>query len=211
VRSVPVASQRLIFGGRELLDHQTLQFYGLEEGRTIHLVIRRNANPANPQSTSDPEAPFAENAPLLHHPDQSNDIPPEDDQLPVDVMDLVRACRLIRLFAIIDTILLILFAFWGSLIFLAGVPLAICGYFGAKNLKRWCLLVYALFTLLSVAFRVYLAYIYDTWLMIVVTALSVCLELYIFKQTINVYSVIPRLNPDDVRMLHNIMEVNVFW
>ena len=57
----------------------------------------------------------------------------------LDVMELARACRLIRLFAIIDCVLMILFAFWGDLLFLAGVPLAICGYFGAKNLKRGAL------------------------------------------------------------------------
>ena len=54
----------------------------------------------------------------------------------VDVMEVARQCRLIRLFAIIDCILIILFAFWGDLFFLIGLPLAACGYLGAKKLNR---------------------------------------------------------------------------
>jgi len=122
-------------------------------------------------------------------------------------MDIARICRLIRLFAIIDCILMILFAFWGSLLFLCGIPLAICGYFGAKSLKRGLLFIYGVFILLSIAFRIYLAYLYPTWLMILLTVVSVLLEMYIFRQTIAALFIIPQLSNNDRRILSQVSDV----
>jgi hypothetical protein len=37
---IPVQRQRLVFGGYQLLDHQTLFDYNVHEGNTIHLIIK---------------------------------------------------------------------------------------------------------------------------------------------------------------------------
>jgi len=133
----------------------------------------------------------------LNNDNNNNNRHNEIDRHDVDIMDVARMCRLIRLFAIVDCILMILFAFWGSLLFLCGVPLAICGYIGARNLKRAPLFLYGIFILLSIAFRIYLAYIFPTWLMILLTVVSVLLELYVFRQTIFVFNIIPQLTNND--------------
>ncbi|HEX2594300.1 MAG TPA: ubiquitin-like protein [Rhizomicrobium sp.] len=37
---IPVAQQRLIYGGKQLEDTATLSSYGLTDGATVHLVLR---------------------------------------------------------------------------------------------------------------------------------------------------------------------------
>ena len=36
---IPPVQQRLIFGGRGIADEKTLEFYKIESGHTIHLVL----------------------------------------------------------------------------------------------------------------------------------------------------------------------------
>jgi len=244
-QDIPVFAQRLIYSGRELVDDQLISSYNLDEGRTIHLVMRRQLSSSTSYGTSISNANLQshtvvlpsntdninlsenkeenidnnrdnasgpidiesqENEPL--NPNENN-LEANDNAQPhsVDVMDIARMCRLIRLFAIIDCVLMILFAFWGDLLFLCGVPLAICGYFGAKSLKRGPLFIYGIFILLSIAFRVYLAYLYSTWLMILLAVISVLLELYIFKQTITVFAIIPQLSNNDRRVLNQLSDM----
>ena len=124
----------------------------------------------------------------------------------MDLMECGRSCRLIKLFSIIESILLILFAFWGNILFLCGLPLSICGYIGSKKLNRIFLFLYVIFLLASIGFRIYLAYLYFTWLMIVLTVISEFLELYILKITISLSIKIPRLSNHDYRVLNQMTQ-----
>ena len=64
--------------------------------------------------------------------------------------------------------------------------------------------IYGFFILLSIAFRVFLAYYYFSWLMVALSVVSVLLELYILKQTIYVFRKIPNLSAHDLRMLQEL-------
>merc|ERR1712154_376274 len=201
VTNIEPTKQRLIFSARELVDSNALSEYsGLVNGKTIHLVIRRNVD-IESQTQSQPHDlrnPLAQ--PINHN--INNDV--YDEGIPmVDVMELSRSCRLIKIFALIDCCLMIVFAIYNQF-FLIGVPLALCGLIGAKRLQRIPLFIYGFFILLSIAFRVFLAYYYFSWLMVALSVVSVLLELYILKQTIYVFRRIPNLSAHDLRMLQEL-------
>lgn len=194
------SKQRLIYSARELVDAHTLSEYpNLTDGKTIHLVIRRNIDIETGEvQTETLTQPLAQ--PINHDISHAHD----DEGIPmIDVMEMSRSCRLIKIFALIDCALMIVFAIYNQF-FLIGVPLAICGFIGAKRLQRIPLFIYAFFILLSIAFRVFLAYYYFSWLMVALSVVSVLLELYILKQTIYVIRKIPNLSQHDLRMLQEL-------
>lgn len=51
VSEIPASSQRLIYSGKILKDDQTLQFYKLQDGHSVHLV-KSSKGPANPSGGS---------------------------------------------------------------------------------------------------------------------------------------------------------------
>lgn len=199
--SIAIIKQRLIYSARELVDSCLLSEYpNLSDGKTIHLVIRRNVDVESgevlPPGSSD-----TLRQPLAHPIDHAMNGHDDHEGVPMmDVMEMSRSCRLIKIFALIDCALMIVFAIYNQF-FLIGVPLAICGFIGAKRLQRIPLFIYGFFILLSIAFRVFLAYYYFSWLMVALSVVSVLLELYILKQTIYVFRRIPNLSDHDHRML----------
>eukprot|EP01083_Nonionella_stella_P198664 729223_1 len=205
ITNISCTQQRLIFSARELIDNATLMEYSsLTDGKTIHLVIRRNVNNHNAGDIESGETlrqPLAQ--PIDHN---MTDNLNNDEGIPfIDVMELSRSCRLIKIFALIDCALMIVFAIYNQF-FLIGIPLALCGFIGAKRLQRIPLFIYLVFILLSIAFRVFLAYTYFSWLMVALSVVSVLLELYVFKQTIYVFRKIPLLSAHDLRMLQELSQ-----
>jgi len=199
---IAVIKQRLIFSARELVDSCLLNEYpNLVDGKTIHLVIRRNVD----VESGEMMAPGSETLrqPLAHPIDHNMGGGDEEGVPMMDVMEMSRSCRLIKIFALIDCALMIVFAIYNQF-FLIGVPLAICGFIGAKRLQRIPLFIYGFFILLSIAFRVFLAYYYFSWLMVALSVVSVLLELYILKQTVFVIRKIPDLSAHDLRMLQEL-------
>mmetsp|Transcript_24820 Transcript_24820/g.21703 ORF Transcript_24820/g.21703 Transcript_24820/m.21703 type:complete len:245 (+) Transcript_24820:68-802(+) len=209
LKNIDIIKQRLIFSARELIDTKLINEYPtLVEGKTIHLVIRRNidiesgeVNHSNNNTEETLRQPLAE--PINHNINNTDDY---DEGIPmIDVMEMSRSCRLIKIFALIDCALMIVFAIYNQF-FLIGVPLAICGFIGAKKLQRIPLFIYGIFILLSIAFRIFLAYYYFSWLMVALSVVSVLLELYILKQTIYVFKKIPNLSVHDLRMLQELSQ-----
>eukprot|EP01083_Nonionella_stella_P133437 405678_1 len=114
VTSIPTNKQRLIFSARELLDNATLNEYpGLEDGKTIHMVIRRHID-IESGATSTLTQPLSE--PIDHNINNNSD----EGGIPIiDVMEISRSCRLIKIFSLIDLALMIVFAIYNQ-IFLIG-------------------------------------------------------------------------------------------
>ena len=133
LKNIEIAKQRLIFSARELIDSKSLSEYPtLVDGKTIHLVIRRNIDIESGEVNEETlRQPLAE--PINHDINNADDY---DEGIPmIDVMEMSRSCRLIKIFALIDCALMIVFAIYNQF-FLIGVPLAICGFIGAKKLQR---------------------------------------------------------------------------
>lgn len=207
--NIAIIKQRLIYSARELVDSCLLSEYpNLVDGKTIHLVIRRNIDVESGGELPPGSASTVETLrqPLAHPIDHDMNHHHDGDGEGVPMMDVVemsRSCRLIKIFALIDCALMIVFAIYNQF-FLIGVPLAICGFIGAKRLQRIPLFIYGFFILLSIAFRVFLAYYYFSWLMVALSVVSVLLELYILKQTVYVFRRIPNLTDHDFRMLQEL-------
>jgi len=205
ITNIEVNKQRLIFAAKELNDAKFVNDYNsLEGGKTIHLVIRRSVDIESGQSHQPLTQPLT--APPVDHAMNRYDGDDNEDGIPmIDVMEMSRSCRLIKIFALIDCALMIVFAVYNQF-FLIGVPLAICGWFGAAKLQRLPLFIYIIFILLSIAFRIFLAYYYFSWLMVALSVVSVLLELYILKQTIYICRKIPALSSHDMRMLQELSQ-----
>ena len=138
LKNIEICRQRLIFSARELIDSKQINEYpSLIDGKTIHLVIRRNIDieqgRGEPTTNEDTlRQPLAQ--PIDHNINNNNDL--DEEGIPmIDVMEMSRSCRLIKIFALIDCALMIVFAIYNQF-FLIGVPLAICGFIGAKKLQR---------------------------------------------------------------------------
>jgi len=208
-----------------LLDDRSINYHNVDDGHTIHLVMRKEISPTTSYGTLNSEASNAQISVVSMTTSNSNlqdtvfDIDNEENQLlnanienntnvtemdTFDIIDVVRMCRLIRMFALVDCALLIMFAIWGNILFLCCIPLAISGYIGAKSLKSGFLFLYGVFIMLSMVLRVYLAFIYLTWSMLLLCTISILFELYIFYQTICVLAIIPQLTNNDRRIFNQL-------
>eukprot|EP00483_Globobulimina_turgida_P002703 UN02708 len=170
------------------------------------MVIRRNIDIETGVDSVETTLTQPLAQPINHMVNNSDNNLLNDEGLPmIDVMEMSRSCRLIKIFALIDCALMIVFAIYNQF-FLIGIPLAICGFIGARRLQRVPLFIYAFFILLSIAFRVFLAYYYFSWLMVALSVVSVLLELYILKQTVYVVRKIPILSAHDLRLLQELSQ-----
>ena len=64
-----------------------------------------------------------------------------DAEAMIDVMSVVRLCRFVRIFALIDAVFLLIYGLQAFYFIILAV-LAIAGYWGAKNLDRKYLFMY---------------------------------------------------------------------
>eukprot|EP00483_Globobulimina_turgida_P005062 UN05072 len=142
ITSIARNKQRLIFSAIELVDNAKISDYSnLVDGKTIHMVIRRTINinidiGIEPQTETTLSQPLTQ--PINHmvnDNDNDNDLLNEEGLPMSDVMEMSRSCRLIKIFALIDCALMIVFAIYNQF-FLIGIPLAICGFIGARRLQR---------------------------------------------------------------------------
>merc|ERR1712087_960306 len=111
----------------------------------------------------------------------------------VDVMSVVRLCRFIRIFALIDAVFLLIYGLQAFYFIILAV-LAVAGYWGAKNLARQYLVLYVLCLTLEIAVRGYMIYLdTDNVINIVLLVLMICIDLFVARCVYKLYRAIPIL------------------
>jgi len=114
---------------------------------------------------------------------------------PVDpqrIMDAWQLSRAVKMFAIVDAIILLLWSFaayWP----MALLMLALCGYYGALHYRLPYIVMYVLYLLFLIGFRIYLMVQDEGVLQTVVLVLGILIEVYILNLTIRLIMVIRRL------------------
>jgi len=199
VHGIPASFQRLIYSGRELIDSNTLAFYGLQEWHVLHLVLRQN----NPQQNNQ----YGQvNAIAVRHEADGRPVEPyealaaplaqgpiEDPQRMIDAWQLGRA---VKMFAIVDCVFLLIwsFSYWPLAI---AVFLAICGYYGALHYRLPFVIMYVIYLLLSIGLRVYWMTRGENFLMTLILILGVLIEFYILNITMKFISLLKVLTPQE--------------
>lgn len=184
--------QRLIFRGQELTDDMPMSSNQFEDGCVVHLVMRQSAPhvviPVN-----------AAPAGMLHQPQAQFD--------GLDSWQVSRRCKFVRWFALIDGAFCLLFAISsGFLPLLIGCVCAYAGYLGAKSLRPRLLMVYQIFLIVEIMFRVMLTkYLQQDSFSTVMACLSIIIDVYIMYAIFQLVKVVRRLN-DEQR--ENVIQLN---
>eukprot|EP00457_Paulinella_chromatophora_P004911 gb/GEZN01004924.1/.p1 GENE.gb/GEZN01004924.1/~~gb/GEZN01004924.1/.p1 ORF type:complete len:268 (+),score=16.28 gb/GEZN01004924.1/:31-804(+) len=161
--SIPADHQRLVFSGRELSDTETLQALGVSNGDTLSLLLRKvDVGPviagqaAHPiqQGPQDPGVPDQAVAVIIDGGDHAG----MDFH---DIAEIVRMSRAVKLFAIIDSLLLVLFVFWDTPILSIAIFMPLCGYYGAHKFRRPYVWVYLVYIPLYMGYRAYMTFTQD--------------------------------------------------
>merc|ERR1712241_910067 len=98
-----------------------------------------------------------------------------------DVMSVVRLCRFVRIFALIDAVFLLIYGLQAFYFIILAV-LAVAGYWGAKNMGRQYLILYVLCLTLEIAVRGYMIYLDPhNVINIVLLVLMICIDLFVAR------------------------------
>lgn len=204
--------QRLIHAGRELHDENLLSTYNVQEGTVVHLVLKRRVpNPEDiPPQPEQPQqiaghVPFG--FPAANFGDLENGMGfPQvrmlgnDNVNPARIRMAAQLSRIVRLFALIDVVFLVLWSMSYPILGL-GIVLAVCGYFGARNYKRPLIFAYLLFMVLNVAGRIYWIKISKGMGLIVLISLGIIVEFFIMNFTWKFQKLVSELTPDERQQL----------
>jgi len=181
--------QRLIYRAQELKDEFPLSQYGIQTGSTLHLVVRRNL-PQQNQLNIDVQ----EDA-LMMDP-YSGRFSAMDAEAMIDVMSVVRLCRFVRIFALIDAVFLLIYGLQAFYFIILAV-LAVAGYWGSKNLDRKYLIMYCLCLSLEIAVRCYMIYLDTTNVInVVLLVLMILIDVFVARCVWKLYRAIPLLAPE---------------
>eukprot|EP01083_Nonionella_stella_P032251 88295_1 len=151
-QNVAANLQRLIYRAQELKDDFPLSQYGIQNGSTLHLVIRRNIQQNN---NGQVRVGIPDDGLMVDPYGRFNAM---DAEAMIDVMSVVRLCRFVRIFALIDAVFLLIYGLQAFYFIILAV-LAIAGYWGAKNLDRKYLVMYCLCLCLEIGVRSYMIYL----------------------------------------------------
>eukprot|EP01083_Nonionella_stella_P064845 169387_1 len=181
--------QRLIYRAQELKDDFPLSQYGIQNGSTLHLVVRRHLQ----QNSGQVRVGIPDDGLMV---DPYNRFNAMDAEAMIDVMSVVRLCRFIRIFALIDAVFLLIYGLQAFYFIILAV-LAIAGYWGAKNLDRKYLIMYCLCLCLEIAVRGYMIYLdTDNIINIILLVLMIFIDLFVARCVYKLYRAIPLLGPE---------------
>jgi len=181
--------QRLIYRAQELKDDFPLSQYGIQNGSTLHLVVRRNLQ----QNQGQVRVGIPDDGLMVDPYGRFNAMDPE---AMIDVMSVVRLCRFVRIFALIDAVFLLIYGLQAFYFIILAV-LAIAGYWGSKNLDRKYLFMYELCLFLEIAVRCYMIYLDQTNIInIILLVLMILIDLFVARCVYKLYRAIPLLSPE---------------
>jgi len=185
--------QRLIYRGQELTDEMPMTNNHFENGSVIHMVMRQSPHVVIPVNA----AP----AGILHQPQQAQ----------LDGMDswqVSRKCKFVRWFALIDGAFCLLFAISsGFLPLLIGCVCAYAGYLGAKSLRPRLLMIYQIFIVVEIIFRVMLTkYLQQDSFSTIMACLSIIIDVYILYAIFQLVKVVRSLNEEQRQ---NVIQLNM--
>jgi len=187
-RNVEADRQRLIYRAQELRNEVPLSQYGIQTGSSLHLVIRRNLPPQNQVNVDIPDDGLMM--------DPYGRFSAMDAEAMIDVMSVVRLCRFVRIFALIDAVFLLIYGLQAFYFIILAI-LAVAGYWGSKNLERKYLIMYCLCLLLEIAVRCYMIYLDTTNIInVVLLVLMILIDLFVARCVWKLYRAIPLLGPE---------------
>jgi len=122
--------------------------------------------------------------------------------------------RAVRLFAIVDSLIIILYVISGF--FYAAVALLgpVCGYHGAKNYVRTQTLMYVVFCFVNLSWRTAVFVMARSVTSQILGFLMVMVEVYITRLAVQFYKFIKEFSEEDLRMLRQMDSVParvVYW
>ena len=109
--------------------------------------------------------------------------------------------RAVRLFAIVDSLIIILYVISGF--FYAAVALLgpVCGYHGAKNYVRTQTLMYVVFCFVNLSWRTAVFVMARSVTSQILGFLMVMVEVYITRLAVQFYKFLKEFSEDDLQML----------
>ncbi|ETO26836.1 ubiquitin [Reticulomyxa filosa] len=233
-RDISPERQRLIFRGQELKnDTNLLSEYGVVDQSTLHMVIRPIRNePINNHDANQGDVAvdipqrgknkldflFLLKQTKKRNPYGYNNVPNEEviqgqEEVEHDtsVLEVMRLCRFVRMFAMMDFIILVLFALTLSFFFLFMALLALAGYYGAKILKRSYLAAYMICLVMEIGVRVYFIYANSSKVVsVILFILMILIDFFVLKCLVHLYKIIPYLNMSQIRQILIFNRVGLF-
>ncbi|ETO05044.1 v-ubiquitin [Reticulomyxa filosa] len=214
-RDISPERQRLIYRAQELKnDENTLTDYGVVDQCTLHMVIRPLANvPPNNNANPDVVVSIAQKKKrskrrhpwffFVHIFVERNNVEGQDQiehvnvaPTDINVLQIAKLSRFVRIFAILDFLILLLFGLTLSLLFFVMAVLALAGYYGAKTLKRSYLVAYIICLILEIVARAAFIYL-DRYniVSVVLLALMILIDMFVLRCVIQLFRAIAHLQP----------------
>jgi len=192
-QNVDADRQRLIYRAQELRNEVPLSQYGIQTGSTLHLVVRRHIPPQNQVNVDINDNSMMVDPYNQYH---ENRFSVMDAEAMIDVMSVVRLCRFVRIFALIDAVFLLIYGLQAFYFIILAI-LAVAGYWGSKNLERKYLIMYCLCLVLEIAVRCYMIYLDTTNVInVVLLVLMIMIDLFVARCVWKLYKAIPLLASD---------------
>lgn len=208
---IPVHFSRLIFGGRELTDDQTLRQANIEDQAMIHLLLRQNSQPP-PGVHPDVTQPNMMMPPGFGFDHQSVDIADPIGNYNEDVELIYQLGRSIKVLSLIDALWLILISMRMSYFFNFGLCLAIIGFIGVQLYRRDLSVALLGFICLSIASRIYYMMDNPDIAIYIFLSLAIVIDVYLMRLVVMFIKKLRGISPADRSQLlaRNRMRMNAF-
>jgi hypothetical protein len=114
-----------------------------------------------------------------------------------------RMSQIVRMFAIIDSIFLVIWAI-GYPVFFILLLLAVGGYVGAHYFKRWLVILYIIYLFSNIALRIWWITqpaINSNAVLVVILCISILIELFIMQQTFKFTKLVWKLTAQEIQII----------